>query len=388
MATKRRPIRPMTAPTNMNFRPGGPDVTRAEAKGTRPTAPPTSVKEILIMMVMHVCKKTIFFDINLKVALYMGSLFLISLIGDFIPFPKSYLARSDNLFNVYFVKIGWGWTLLFGVPFLILTSYTLCCGDMKKLLQHHLPRMAIATFFWFFWTKLFNVIETTYGRCVIKGFSTKSQCLKAGYLWNGFDISGHAFILIHSSLVLIEEARPMIKWETIKEHLRNELYNRSTSEHSNTNPLRNLSDDQIRNLKFLYTRLTPIIRTLFIGITALQLLWDVMLVGTMLYYHRMIEKVMSGIIAILTWYFTYRFWYRSSILPDPPGSGCFQYQREAKDNNFIYKRASSAAPATGNGSGLGQPQNSTFMGMPLYTAGARVLSGVGSNGSQAAEFYT
>ncbi|XP_075161531.1 acyl-coenzyme A diphosphatase FITM2-like [Haematobia irritans] len=377
MATKRRPIRPTAGPTpHMNFRPGGPDVARSESKGTRPTAPPTSIREIFVMMVMHVCKKTIFFDTNLKVALYLGSLFLVSLIGDFIPFPKTYFARSDNLFNVYFVKIGWGWTLLFTVPFLVMTSYTLCCGDMKKLLRHHAPRIVIATFFWFFWTKFFNIIETSYGKCTVRSFQTKSSCLKAGHLWSGFDISGHAFILIHSSLVLIEEARPIIKWESIKEHLRNELHDRSVSEQSSTNPLRNLNQEQMKNLKFLYERLTPVIRTLFIGMAALQLLWDVMLVGTMLYYHRMIEKFLSGIIAILTWYFTYRFWYRSpAVLPDPAGSGEFFYQRENKET-FVFKRTNSmtSAPSTSsglrNGANINSPgsQVPKFMGMPLYTS--------------------
>lgn len=170
MATKRRPIRPNVplSGTNMNFRPPGGDLPRSEAKGTRPTAPPSSIREIFVMMILHVCKKTIFFDTNLKVALYLGSLFIVSLIGDFIPFPKTYFARSDNLFNVFFVKIGWGWTLLFTVPFLVMTSYTLCCGDMKKLLRHHAPRIVIATFFWFFWTKLFNLIETSYGKCTVR----------------------------------------------------------------------------------------------------------------------------------------------------------------------------------------------------------------------------
>jgi hypothetical protein len=41
----------------------------------------------------------------------------------------------------------------------------------------------------------------------MKGYETKRGCLKAGHFWNGFDISGHVFILIYSSLVLIEEAR-------------------------------------------------------------------------------------------------------------------------------------------------------------------------------------
>lgn len=221
---------------------------------------------------------------------------------------------------------------------------------------------------------------------LLVGFPSKSSCLKAGHLWQGFDISGHAFILIHSSLVLIEEARPIIKWETIKEHLRNELHNRSVSEKSSSNPLRGLNDEQIRSLQFLYTRLTPIIRTLFIGMAGLQLLWDIMLVGTMLYYHRMIEKVISGIIAILTWYFTYRFWYPTNgLLPEAPGNGLFYYQRE----NFPLRRpthlhtctpaSSSQSSASGqktnpNGSGrLGtspsqqQQQIPTFMGMPLFT---------------------
>nr|NP_647944.2 Fat storage inducing transmembrane protein, isoform A [Drosophila melanogaster]Q9VRJ2.1 RecName: Full=Acyl-coenzyme A diphosphatase FITM2; AltName: Full=Fat storage-inducing transmembrane protein; AltName: Full=Fat storage-inducing transmembrane protein 2; AltName: Full=Fat-inducing protein 2 [Drosophila melanogaster]AAF50803.1 Fat storage inducing transmembrane protein, isoform A [Drosophila melanogaster] len=394
MATKRRPLRPNLGGTagspsssgsNMNFRPGGPDITRSEARGTRPTAAPTSIREILVMGVIHLCKKTIFFNTDLKVALYLGSLFVISVIGDFVPFPKTYFARSDNLFNQYFVKIGWGWTLLFVVPFLVLSAYTITCGDHKRMLRHHFPRIVIATFFWFFWTKLFNVVENSYGRCTTKGYATKSSCLKAGHLWKGFDISGHAFILIHSSLVLIEEARPIIRWETIKEHIRNERHNRSTAENSGTNPLRTLNEEQMRSLQFLYKRLTPIIRTLFIGMAALQLLWDIMLVGTMLYYHRMIEKVISGIIAILTWYFTYRFWYPTpGLLPEAPGNGSFSYQREIP--TFPFKRPShlsTGAATTSSGSNssrtnlngkaatTGVPRDQqipTFMGMPLFTS--------------------
>lgn len=190
--------------------------------------------------------------------------------------------------------------------------------------------------------------------------------MKAGHFWNGFDISGHAFILIHSSLVLIEEARPIIKWESIKEHLRNELYDRSQLESSSTNPLRNLTEDQISKLKSLYERLTPIIHTLFIGMSALQLLWDIMLIGTMLYYHRMAEKFISGIIAIFTWYFTYRFWYRSQVLPDPAGCGAFYYQRDSKEG-FIYRRGGTCAQSSPRSSAQTPGQGPTFMGMPLYT---------------------
>uniref|UniRef100_A0A6B2EC49 Putative inositol phospholipid synthesis protein scs3p n=1 Tax=Phlebotomus kandelakii TaxID=1109342 RepID=A0A6B2EC49_9DIPT len=365
MVSKRRPIH--TAPTagqNMNFRGSAATDGRGETKGTRPTTSPTSIREVLTMMVLYVCKKAIFYDINLKVALYLGSLFLISLIGDFMPYPRTYFARSDNLFNQYFVKIGWFWTLILTIPYSVLTSYILCCGDAKRTLKHHMVRIAIATMFWYSWTKLFNVIEAAYGRCTDKRFDTKSSCLKAGSMWHGFDLSGHAYILIYSSLVLIEEARSIVNWESIKEHLRNEEHNRSTGDTAAARtPLSNLKDDDLARLSHLYTRYTPLIRLLFVAMTVLQVLWDVMLVSTMLYFHKMIEKVISGIIAILTWFFTYRFWYVSATLPDAVGKGLFVYQREkARPEPMPMRRNPSIVinPATGK-------PTPRFMGMPLYT---------------------
>lgn len=363
MATKRKTI---NSSTNMNFRPAGLDPQRNDAKGTRPTTNPTTVKEVLLQMLIFSCKKVIFFDVRLKVALYLGSLFLISLIGDFFPFPKTYLARSDNFFNVYFVKWGWAWTLALSVPYLVLTSYILCCGNREKLIREHLTRMAIATFFWLVWTKSFNFIEMMYGRCNIKGFDTKIACLKGGHFWHGFDISGHAFILIYSSLVLMEEAKPIIGWENIREHLRNEEHNRIAREDSSSNPLRNLDDAELQHVKTTYDKYTPVIRILFISITALQMLWDIMLVCTMLYYHRMIEKVLSGIFAILTWFLTYRGWYSSDTLPpNSAGQGKFTYQK-AKAHSTVQLRKQSLYYG---GAGFASRPNDVpkFMGMPLTT---------------------
>lgn len=349
----------------MNFQRGVNENLRKEnTKGTRPTAEPTSINEVLSQVVLYACKKSIFFDTNLKVALYLGALFLISLIGDFIPYPKSYLARSDNFFNVYFVKMGWAWTLALSTPFLCLTSLILCCGNRQRLYWSHLSRIFVATAGWFLWTKFFNIIEAAYGRCNHRGFDSKSACLKGGHFWNGFDISGHAFILVYSSLVLIEEARPIVGWEYIKEHLRNENHNRAVQEVQST-PLKTLSDDELETLKQLYAKYSPYVKLLFVAMSALQLLWDVMLVGTMLYYHRMIEKVTGGIIAILTWYFTYRFWYNMhGCIPDAAGKGMFKYQTgtTGKVENVTLKRKSSITYVAG-----GKPVPK-FMGMPLYSA--------------------
>lgn len=57
------------------------ETTRNDAKGTKPTAQPASIREVMTLMILHGCKKTIFFDVRLKVALYLAALFLVSLIG-------------------------------------------------------------------------------------------------------------------------------------------------------------------------------------------------------------------------------------------------------------------------------------------------------------------
>jgi hypothetical protein len=161
---------------------------------------------------------------------------------------------------------------------------------------------------------------------------------------------------------LIEEARPIVNWDSIRDHLRQEDHNRKSQESSGSNPLRYLDDDEITKLRTLYQKYTPLIKLLFVAITALQLLWDVMLVCTMLYYHRMIEKVAGGIFAICTWFFTYRAWYPSKLVqPEQAGKGNFNYQSKA-----------SAAPSIVRRSSLLQNRASTsdtapmFMGRPIY----------------------
>lgn len=57
------------------------ETLRNEAKGTKPTCEASSVKDVLVTAVLHMCKKAIFFDVRLKVALYLAALFVVSLIG-------------------------------------------------------------------------------------------------------------------------------------------------------------------------------------------------------------------------------------------------------------------------------------------------------------------
>lgn len=358
--TKRKSIHA----TKLNFRPTTSDIN-IDFKGTKPTCEPTSIKEIFMLMVLYLCKKSLFFDTNLKVGIYLASLFLVSLIADVATIPRGYLSRSDNILNKYFVKFAWGWNLLLLSPFVIFTSYVYCCGQFKRIAQHHLPRLAIATLLWYFWTNLFNYIEASFGRCQMKQYSSKGSCLKAGHMWNGFDTSGHTFILIYGSLVLIEETRSMVNWDSIKEFLRLEEHNRSTRQtEQSTNPLRNLSPEEFQTLQYNYEKYTPYIRAVFISITVIQLLWDIMLVCTMLYYHVMIEKFLGGCIAIFSWFFTYRVWYvHPKVLPSLPGEGVFKYIKKST------KEPAAPAHRRRTGSIINGSSNPMFMGRPIYTTG-------------------
>ncbi|XP_046993469.1 acyl-coenzyme A diphosphatase FITM2 [Schistocerca americana] len=355
MATRRRPLH-QNAGSRLNFRPQ--ESYSFEAKGRKPLPEPSSICNVLLMMVLHVCRKTLFVDTSIKVAVYGGCLFLLSLIADILPFPRSYFSSSANVFNVYFVKLGWGWTLLVAFPFLILTSYTYCCGK-RELVLKHLMRLGISTCCWFFWVNTFSYIESNYGRCNPKKHSSKSVCLGAGGSWYGFDLSGHAFILIYSNLVLIEEARAIIGWEGIRDLIRNEEHARSNSDASVSNsPLRLLTEVEFLRLKESYQKFTPYIRSLFIGMTTLSVLWDIMLVSTILYYHIMIEKFISGAIAILMWFVTYRYLY--ALMRNLPGEGLFKY-RDLNINRSVPLNKRSSSTSVKN-------DIPRFMGMPLYAA--------------------
>ncbi|XP_023016196.2 acyl-coenzyme A diphosphatase Fitm [Leptinotarsa decemlineata] len=355
MVTKRRPIHA----TNLNFRPNLNNSNNVEQKGTKPTSEPTSVKEIFILMVLYICKKSLFFNTDLKVCIYLGCLFVISLIADVLTIPKTYLSRSDNIFNKFFVKFAWGWNLTLVLPFVILTSFIYCCGNKQKIVKQHLPRVATATFFWWFWTTLFNFIEASLGRCANNTFNVKADCLQSGSLWNGFDLSGHSFILIYGSLFLVEESRCIMNWDTIKEHIRLEEHNRMIKDNKEkSNPLRHLSEKDLRQVKENYEKFTPYIRLLFVCIAAIQILWDVMLLSTMFYYHIMIEKFLGGALAILTWFFTYRIWYvKPFLIPNLPGEGEFKYMKSS---------TTSPTPVRIRRKESLIDQGPRFMGRPIY----------------------
>ena len=147
-----------------------------------------------------------------KLALYWFVVVVGSFIHDFLPLPQSYFSNKRNVLNVYFVKFGWGWTLLLLIPFISFTSSVYTSLNPLAILKH-LSRMAVATCGWYIWVNLFVYIEELTGFC--EGEETlisKRSCYQEGFYWNGFDISGHCFLLIYSALVISEELQPKLYW--------------------------------------------------------------------------------------------------------------------------------------------------------------------------------
>ncbi|KAF3860866.1 hypothetical protein F7725_001121 [Dissostichus mawsoni] len=128
--------------------------------------------------------------------------------------PQTYFSSTRNALNVYFVKVSWGWTLLLLTPFLLLSNSSF--SRSVSFLCRRLLSLAVATAVWYAFTETFFYIEDATGSCyetdaldvVNKEFVTKASCRRAGFLWDGYDISGHSFILAYSLSSSWRKRRP------------------------------------------------------------------------------------------------------------------------------------------------------------------------------------
>lgn len=286
-------------------------------------AQPTSLQHFMLVLLMHGCKKLLLLEPMFRVGVYMCGVTVAALITDLVPLPKTYFANKRNIFNQWFVKIGWGWTLTVLGTFVFLTSYTYCCAK-KQLVQKHMSRLLFATAWWYICTSVFEWVEHTTGFCSVSGHPNKKACIVAGGHWSGFDVSGHSFLLIHCALTISEEVRVMKFWSRIADYIDNEEFNSGQSRNSKDR----LSSSDLAVMKSAYEKHTPYVRALVVGLTVLIVIWDIMLMATVLYFHNMPQKLTGGALAILGWFLTYRMWYLSNDMWNPglPGKGPVKFK--------------------------------------------------------------
>ncbi|NWI90918.1 FITM2 protein, partial [Pitta sordida] len=212
--------------------------------------------------------------------------------------PDTPLRNKRNPLNVYFVKVAWAWTLWLLLPFISLTTYQLCrstflYGRTKSVLLvlRRLSALGVGTAVWYLCTELFVYIENLTGECSITAspgqpprlYATKRECHQDSGVWNGFDISGHCFLLSYCALMILEEVAV----------------------------LEGLSIDQ-------NSKLRVVVNVLFVSLCFLAGIWVFMFLSTALYFHDFSQKVLGVLIGLSGWYGTYRFWYLKPFSPGLP----------------------------------------------------------------------
>ncbi len=287
--------------------------------GKLAVAAPASFRKFFLLLTMHVCKRILLVDTHLRLAIYMIGVTVVSLVTDLLPFPKTQFATKTHLLNRFFVKIGWGWTCGLLIALIFLTSYTFCCGN-KAMVRKHLARMGVASAWWYLCTTVFDYVEQATGFCTVDGFYTKKTCVRNNGGWLAFDISGHAFLLIHCLLTMSEEVKVINGWERIEEVIVTE----------ENHPSERMTEQQLSQLRICFETLTPYIRGLIVVLTLFMILWEFMLLTTALYFHNMPQKVVASAFAATVWFISYHGLYKIEvdIVPVPVGKGVFKYMKD------------------------------------------------------------
>ncbi|XP_064888050.1 acyl-coenzyme A diphosphatase FITM2 isoform X1 [Columba livia] len=198
----------------------------------------------------------------------------------------------------YFVKVAWAWTFWLLLPFIAVTTYQFAgskflYGPTKSVLMvlRRLSALLVGTAIWYVCTGLFIYIENLTGVCSTSGelreprrlYATKQECHQDNGIWNGFDISGHCFLLSYCALMIMEEVAV----------------------------LEGLSIDQ-------NSKLHVVINVLFVSLCFLTMIWVFMFLCTALYFHDFSQKILGVLIGLSAWYGTYRCWYLKPFSPGLP----------------------------------------------------------------------
>ncbi|KAG7520034.1 fat storage-inducing transmembrane protein 2 [Solea senegalensis] len=217
---------------------------------------------------------------------------LISVVGSALKYlelvPQTYFSSSRNALNVYFVKVSWGWTLLLLTPFLLLSNSSF--SRSVSFLGRRLLSLVVATAIWYVCTETFFYIEDMTGSCYetgtmdVKEFTSKFTCRRAGFHWDGYDISGHSFILSYSALFIMEEIAPMASMKTAS----------------------------------MSTLPKMVLNLLYVALNLIIIIWLWMFTCTSVYFHDQSQKWLGTISGLLPWYLTYRVWYLKPFSPGLP----------------------------------------------------------------------
>lgn len=202
-----------------------------------------------------------------------------------------------------FLRSGWGWTCVFVGSFVFLLSFSI--RRSLSLSMRHLSRLGMAGGLWLGFCKLLDLLENATGSCyepllngaevtngqpllVLREGESKSECLKAGMLWRGYEVSEDVFLLCLCCLLLAEETAVFGPYLS----------------------LGGISDAPLR--------------ILFLFCVLLLVLWIFLLLCLLAYFPQFPTQLLGGALGCLSWRGLYQGWYRlapSWCSPGRPGLG-------------------------------------------------------------------
>lgn len=242
-------------------------------------------QEFALLMMDFILRKILTFHIHIKLAIYFLAVTITSVIGDVAKPGAIYFSNKHNIFNQYFVKLGWGWTFSVVGALMLLSVLISNKGEVKNFLNP-IVRLTFMSVYWYICTHSFEWLEDITGSCTNTAMTSKRPCLRDGHNWLGFDISGHSFLLVHCLLFLNEEAQVILSLSKSLDQL-------ERTERSAPSPT-------------LATTYRFQLRIITIALLFFTLLWEFMLFITALYFHTSVQKIVGMIIAMGGWVVVYK----------------------------------------------------------------------------------
>ena len=246
-------------------------------------------------------------DAHVKFALLWLTFVIGSFSFDFWPLPQSYFSNKKNIFNTVFVKRGWGWTVVF------LLGYIMCITIKQKINNiyifiRQISRLVVYTIEWYIFTELFQYIHKMTGKCL--GSNTTDNitaCVKEGFIWNGFDISGHTYILTLMTLIINNEL--------------NKTFSLNIGIGSEEGSEQISKEYVILWKKIPRNVIDSLLEILSVSLVLLVILWEIMLFFTCAYFHTLVQKLLGILLGLFSFYIPNRYIFKSNHawLPVPAG---------------------------------------------------------------------
>ena len=246
-------------------------------------------------------------DAHVKFALLWLTFVIGSFSFDFWPLPQSYFSNKKNIFNTVFVKRGWGWTVVF------LLGYIMCITIKQKINNiyifiRQISRLVVYTIEWYIFTELFQYIHKMTGKCL--GSNTTDNitaCVKEGFIWNGFDISGHTYILTLMTLIINNEL--------------NKTFSLNIGIGSEEGSEQISKEYVILWKKIPRNVIDSLLEILSVSLVLLMILWEIMLFFTCAYFHTLVQKLLGILLGLFSFYIPNRYIFKSNHawLPVPAG---------------------------------------------------------------------